>query len=113
MEDRKLACRRIRDLGAPYVVIKGGHEEGSGKVTDLLYDGSDFIEFSSERIATRHTHGTGCTFASAIAAELAKGRSVADAVFTAKRFIDRAIQSPLGIGGGHGPLNHFAWRGDH
>lgn len=108
-EDRKEASRAIVDMGAKYVVIKGGHESGE-KSMDLLYDGETFIELESERIDTRHTHGTGCTFAAAITAGLAKGNTVYDAVKTAKDYIQAAIEHSLHIGGGHGPTNHWAYR---
>ncbi len=108
-EDRKEAARAIVDMGVKYVVVKGGHEAGK-KSMDLLYDGETFIELESERIDTRHTHGTGCTFAAAITAGLAKRNTVYDAVKTAKNFIQAAIEHPLHIGGGHGPTNHWAYR---
>lgn len=110
LEDRKRAAKTIFQLGAKNVVIKGGHDEGSSEVTDLLFDGEVFHLFSSPRTNTRHTHGTGCTFAAAITAELAKGRAIYEAVETAKFFIQAAIEDSLGIGSGHGPTNHLAYR---
>ena len=74
---------------------------------DLLYDGEEFVEFTNIRYDTPHTHGTGCTFASAIAAGLARGLSVKEAVTQAKAFISGAIQQGLPLGGGHGPVHHF------
>ena len=71
------------------------------------YDGSDFREFSSPRIDTPNTHGTGCTFASAVAAGLAKGLEPVDAVASAKEYVTEAIRNSFPMGGGHGPLNHF------
>ncbi|OPA81263.1 bifunctional hydroxymethylpyrimidine kinase/phosphomethylpyrimidine kinase [Paenibacillus selenitireducens] len=111
MDQRKEACKRLIDLGAHHVIVKGGHEEGSTKVVDLLYDGEAFTEVETLRIETRHTHGTGCTFAAAITAELAKGKDLSDALSVAKEFIQAAISHPLGIGAGHGPTNHWAYRG--
>jgi hydroxymethylpyrimidine/phosphomethylpyrimidine kinase len=110
LADRKEAARRLADLGARHIVMKGGHEEGSDVAVDLLYDGSGFHEFPSPRVHTRHTHGTGCTFAAAVTAELAKGRGVPEAVATAKAFIHAAIEDSLGLGQGHGPTNHWAYR---
>ncbi|PTX55038.1 hydroxymethylpyrimidine/phosphomethylpyrimidine kinase [Melghirimyces profundicolus] len=108
---RKDGARRILDMGASAVVIKGGHLEGE-TASDLFYDGESFLTFSAPRIHTRHTHGTGCTFSAAVTAELAKGRNLADAVYTAKKFITRAIARPLELGKGHGPTNHWAYNRD-
>jgi hydroxymethylpyrimidine/phosphomethylpyrimidine kinase len=106
---KEAAVRIVEQFGAGAAVIKGGHR--SGEPTDVLYDGKDFHLLTSERYDTRHTHGTGCTFSAAITAELAKGSSLVEAVHTAKSFITLAIRHELGIGGGHGPTNHWAyWR---
>jgi hydroxymethylpyrimidine/phosphomethylpyrimidine kinase len=111
LDDRKEAARRIANLGARHVVVKGGHEEESEESADLLYDGRAFIMIATPRIRTSNTHGTGCTFAAAIAAELAKGRGVEDAVRTAKRFVHCAIEDGISIGhSGYGPTNHWAYR---
>ncbi|EIJ82162.1 phosphomethylpyrimidine kinase [Bacillus methanolicus PB1] len=109
IEDRFEAAKYIFELGARNVVIKGGHEIASEAV-DVLYDGREFYYFKSKKIETKNTHGTGCTFAAAIAAELAKGNTVQNAVQTAKDFIAAAIENQLGIGLGHGPTNHWAYR---
>ncbi len=108
-EDRKGAAEALYQLGAMNVVIKGGHTEDDDAV-DLLYDGEEFYEFKSLRIKTDHTHGTGCTFAAVITAELAKGCSVKEAVHTAKKFITAAIYNELKIGSGNGPTNHWAYK---
>ncbi len=100
------AARQIIDLGANKVVVKGGHMEGR-QATDLLYDGKSFRRLSSPRIETVNTHGTGCTFSSAIAAYLAKGLPFFDAVEKAKHYITGAIVHSLDIGKGHGPTHHF------
>jgi hydroxymethylpyrimidine/phosphomethylpyrimidine kinase len=107
-EDVREAARRIRALGPTAVVITGGHAEGEGdQVTDVLFDGKQFAEFQAQRIDTRHTHGTGCTFASAIAAYVALGCSLAEAVEQAQKYVGGAIRHALAIGRGHGPLDHF------
>lgn len=111
LDDRKEAARVLADLGAKNVVMKGGHDESNpNEVIDLLYDGRDFYEFSSPRQETRHTHGTGCTFAAAMTAELAKGRTVVQAVEVAKQFIQAAIEDTIQLGQGHGPTNHWAYQ---
>lgn len=108
MEQARDAAQAIHSMGCGYVVVKGGHF-GEDAV-DVLYDGSVFTEFPAQRIATTSTHGTGCTFASAVAAGLAKGSTVQDAVAQAKAYVTAAIASAPLIGGGHGPLHHFhAW----
>jgi hydroxymethylpyrimidine/phosphomethylpyrimidine kinase len=107
--DAREAARRIHQLGARAVLVKGGHLEGEA-VVDVLFDGHAFHEFPAPRIHSRHTHGTGCTLASAIAARLALGAPLADAVEHAKRYVTGAIAHGLEIGRGHGPLDHF-WNG--
>jgi hydroxymethylpyrimidine/phosphomethylpyrimidine kinase len=108
-DDAREAARRIHALGPTAVVIKGGH--GSGEtLIDLLFDGHDFVEFPTARVATRNTHGTGCTFAAAIAAYLALGNTLAEATGLAQRYVAGAIRHGLAIGRGHGPLDHF-WPG--
>jgi len=101
----KEAARRIKAHGPGWVIVKGGHLEGNPK--DLLYDGASFHEFANVRYDTPHTHGSGCTFASAIAAGLAKGLDVKEAVAQAKAYISQAIREGLALGKGHGPLHHF------
>ncbi|MBC7263823.1 MAG: bifunctional hydroxymethylpyrimidine kinase/phosphomethylpyrimidine kinase [Chloroflexi bacterium] len=110
LEAMKEAARAIHRLGAQNVVVKGGHLPCSGESIDVLYDGHGFIEFTAPRIETRNTHGTGCTFASAIAAELAKGRSVQESVSAAKAYLTMTLRASanLHLGQGHGPLNHLA-----
>ncbi len=104
--DQKEAARVLKGLGPRYVIVKGGHLTGRDSV-DLLFDGRKFTEFRAARIATRSNHGTGCTFASAVAASLAHGRSIEDSVDTAKRYVTEAIRTAFPVGHGHGPLNHF------
>lgn len=100
------AARAIAGMGAGNVIIKGGHMEGP-ESADLLYDGAEFREFSAPRIDTNNTHGSGCTFSSAIASGLAKGKSVGDATADAKKYVTEAIRCAYPIGAGQGPLNHF------
>jgi len=100
------AARRIIELGPRRVVIKGGHAEGPN-VVDLYYDGHRFEELKAERVVTRSTHGTGCTFSAAIAAYLAHGLPPLDAVARAKEFLTAALLSAPDIGKGIGPVNHF------
>ncbi len=99
------AARAIVDLGARTVVMKGGHRAGPTSV-DVLFDGRTFTEFSSERFDTPNTHGTGCTFSAAIAAGLARGLAVEDAVGQAKRYVTEAIRLSGPLGHGHGPVAH-------
>lgn len=103
--DVRRAAELILRMGARSVVVKGGHRQGPA--TDLFYDGSRFQEFTAPRIDTRNTHGTGCTFASAVAAGLARGMEVIDAVALAKEYVTEAIRRAFPLGQGHGPLNHF------
>ena len=106
VDDLKTAARILVDeMGASHAVVKGGHLDGPA--TDVLYDGSDFLLFTSERFDTPNTHGTGCTLASAIAAGLAKGLTVSVAVQQAKDFVTASIRTSFPVGRGHGPLNHF------
>jgi hydroxymethylpyrimidine/phosphomethylpyrimidine kinase len=99
------AVDALRALGVPAVLLKGGHLEG-GTVTDLLVTEAGTEAFVDPRIATRHTHGTGCTLASAIAAGLAQGMSLRDAVVRARAYVRAAIAAAPGYGAGHGPLDH-------
>ena len=102
------AAREIQALGATNVVVKGGHLTGD-TVTDILFDGAEFHEFTSERVQTKNTHGTGCTFASAIAAYLVRGETVPGAVRNAKEYLTEALRHAYDVGHGHGPVNHM-WR---
>jgi hydroxymethylpyrimidine/phosphomethylpyrimidine kinase len=109
-KDLERAAQKIIDTGAKSVVIKGGHRRGPA--VDLFFDGKKFRGLRSRRIRTRHTHGTGCTFSAAIAAYLAKGESLENAVILAKKFITEAIAQAYAIGAGHSPVHHFfaAWK---
>ena len=109
LEQAKKAAVKIHDMGAKNILIKGGHISEKGNAIDLLYDGKSFTEFQATRIDTQNTHGTGCTYASAIAAELAKGNAIKKAIHIAKAYITAAIQgaNKLHIGSGHGPTDHI------
>src|SRR6476659_2433711 len=106
LAEARRAAKVIHGFGCKHVLIKGGHLIAE-RATDLLYDGRFFNVFKGEFIETPHTHGTGCTYASAIAAHLARGSSVVDAVQSAKTYVTEAIRHGLAIGHGSGPTNHF------
>jgi hydroxymethylpyrimidine/phosphomethylpyrimidine kinase len=108
IEQARAAAHEIHQIGGAAVVIKGGHAPGD-EIVDLLFDGGMFTELHTSRIDTRNTHGTGCTFAAAVAAYLALGQSVVDAVVGAQSYVLGAIEHAVPIGHGHGPLNHF-WK---
>lgn len=109
IEDLKKAAKVIvDDLGAEAAVVKGGHLKG--KAIDVLYTKQAFHLLEAERTDTVHTHGTGCTFSAVITAELAKGKSVLEAVTIGKQFITDAIQFSLELGTGSGPTNHWGHR---
>jgi hydroxymethylpyrimidine/phosphomethylpyrimidine kinase len=105
----KESAEAIFDLGAKNVIVKGGHFSESKEAVDVLYDGKNFHEISAPRINTKNTHGTGCTYASAIAAELTKGKNIIEAVKMAKLYLTEAIKlaDKMDVGKGHGPLNHM------
>jgi hydroxymethylpyrimidine/phosphomethylpyrimidine kinase len=109
-EARRAAREIVHALGARAAVVKGGHLEGPA--VDVFYDGHDLREMSAPRIDTTSTHGTGCTFASAIAAYLARGRSPLEAALGAKRYVTQTLRHAFPMGEGHGPLHHFyrLWR---
>ncbi len=103
--DMKPAAEKLISFGAKAVLMKGGHLEGD-KLVDLLVHNGRVDRFEDARIASRSTHGTGCTLASAIAAGLAQKMSLRDAVARARLYVRKAIESAPGFGHGHGPLNH-------
>ncbi len=104
-DSARRALEKLGGLGPEAVLLKGGHLPGA-IITDFLLLGGDIEIFESPRIDSRHTHGTGCTLASAIAAGLAQGLGVRDAVERARRYVQEAIRAAPGYGKGHGPLNH-------
>lgn len=105
LQDARYAAKAIHSMGARNVVVKGGHF--GEEATDVLYDGAEYHEFTANRIQTSSTHGTGCTFSSAIAACVASGNSVQESVFFAKKYVHNAISKAFPIGQGYGPLNHL------
>ncbi len=105
LDEARSAARELVLMGAKAAIVKGGHLPGPP--TDILYDGTEFRAFTSQRIEGTSTHGTGCTFASAVAANLAKGMSLRDAASAAKKYVTSAIRNAVPLGHGHGPLNHF------
>jgi hydroxymethylpyrimidine/phosphomethylpyrimidine kinase len=110
LDDRRRAAERLMALGARAVLIKGGH--GRGTVVDLLVSDEGETLFEGPRARTRHTHGTGCTLASAIATGLAFGKPLAEAVAEAWAYTAEAIRQAPGLGRGAGPLEHFLGRGE-
>jgi len=105
LDTMKNAAKKIYSYGAHYVVVKGGHLESDP--SDVIYDGKNFTVLKNKRIQTKNTHGTGCTFSSAIATYLAKGYNAIEAITKAKEFITKAITFSLPLGKGHGPTNHL------
>lgn len=105
IEEMRLAAKRIYEMGCRNVLVKGGHR--SGDAIDILFDGKQFYSFDEKRIDTKNTHGTGCTFSSAIAANLALGMSLVEATKHAKQYVTMAIEHSLPIGKGYGPTHHF------
>ena len=104
METMKAAARRLVEMGARAVVVTGGHLE---KAIDVYYDGTDLESFVGDRVKPDNTHGTGCTFSSAVAANLALGRQLRDAVVLAKAYVTEAIRKAYPVGPGRLPLNHL------
>jgi hydroxymethylpyrimidine/phosphomethylpyrimidine kinase len=105
--DMEEAALQVHGMGAPYVLIKGGHMPGDD-VTDVLFDGTDFSHFRSNRIHSHDTHGTGCVLSAAITAELAAGKGIQEAVQAARGFVIEAIRHGLRLGNGIGPCDPLA-----
>ena len=104
----RAAAEKIAAMGPQAVLVKGGHL--SGDAIDVLFYRDEWFEFTAPRIETRHTHGTGCTYAAAITASIAASDKLPDAIQKAKRYVTEAIRTNPGLGGGSGPLNHHATR---
>lgn len=110
LDDMKEAAVRIHDLGAKYVIVKGGSKLEHEKAVDVFYDGQTLELLEAERFETTYTHGAGCTYSAAITAELAKGKSVKEAVQTAKSFITQAIRHSFPLNQYVGPIMHMGHR---
>jgi hydroxymethylpyrimidine/phosphomethylpyrimidine kinase len=110
LADARDAARRIQEMGARAVIVKGGHStytSDNDVIVDVLLDDDAFHEFRTPRIETKNTHGTGCTLSAAVAAYLALGHALPDAAARAQQYVAGAIAHALPIGHGHGPLDHF------
>lgn len=106
------AAQAIFDMGPQAVLVKGGHFTGQKEATDVYYDGTTFEHFSAPFIDTPHTHGTGCTYASAIAAHLARGCDLRNAIERSKKYVTEAIRHGMALGKGNGPTHHFYFLSD-
>jgi hydroxymethylpyrimidine/phosphomethylpyrimidine kinase len=104
VSDMEAAARKLVEMGAKAVVVKGGHME---RVIDVVFDGKELLALSGDKVKLENTHGTGCTFASAIAAQLAMGRSLVEAATLAKAYVVKAIEKAYPVGKGRVPLDHF------
>ena len=100
----EVAARKIVEMGAKAVIVKGGHMD---RAVDVIFDGNELVQLGGDRVKTDQTHGTGCTFASALAAQLAAGRGLAEAATLAKAYVTKAIEKSYAIGKGRIPLDHF------
>jgi hydroxymethylpyrimidine/phosphomethylpyrimidine kinase len=98
------AARKLVEMGARAVIVKGGHME---RAVDVVFDGTDFTTLAGDKVNEDHLHGTGCTFASALAAQLAAGRSLVEAATLAKAYVTKAIEKAYAVGKGRLPLDHF------
>ncbi|MCS7083383.1 MAG: bifunctional hydroxymethylpyrimidine kinase/phosphomethylpyrimidine kinase [Aquificaceae bacterium] len=107
IEDMECACKLIHEKGCKAVIVKGGHLSSLDEAIDVFFDGQELHHFTSPFIDSKNTHGTGCTFSAAITAFLAMGQELKQAIKEAKHYTHGAIEHSIGIGSGHGPLNHF------
>jgi hydroxymethylpyrimidine/phosphomethylpyrimidine kinase len=98
------AARKLVEMGAPAVIVKGGHMD---RAVDVVFDGSELVQLGGDRVKTENTHGTGCTFASALTAQLAAGRGLIEAATLAKAYVTKAIEKSYAVGKGRMPLDHF------
>lgn len=104
LADMEAAARKIVEMGAAAVIVKGGHME---RAVDVLFDGSEIVHLGADKVKADSTHGTGCTFASALTAQLACGRTLSEAAMLAKAYVMKAIEKSYPIGKGRVPLDHF------
>jgi hydroxymethylpyrimidine/phosphomethylpyrimidine kinase len=102
--DMEVAARKLVEMGARAVIVKGGHME---RANDVLFDGAEIVQLAGDRVKEETLHGTGCTFASALTAQLAAGRSLLEAATLAKAYVTKAIEKAYAIGKGRVPLDHF------
>jgi hydroxymethylpyrimidine/phosphomethylpyrimidine kinase len=102
--DMEAAAHKLVEMGARAVIVKGGHME---KAIDVLFDGTEMVQLGGDRVKTENTHGTGCTFASALTAQLAAGRGLLEAATLAKAYVTKAIEKGYPIGKGRVPVDHF------
>ena len=113
LAEQREAARALGTLGPRVVVVKGGHAtaDAPDEAVDVVWDGATVGELRAPRVATGNNHGTGCTFASAIAAGLARGQELPETLQAAKAYVSRAVAGGASwrLGGGHGPLDHFGW----
>jgi len=107
LDEMRGAAKALVEMGAGAALVKGGHLQ-EGEAVDLFWDGTRELSWHRVRLDTPHTHGTGCTLSAAVAAGLARGLPLPEAVDQAVDFVARAIQTAPGLGRGHGPVNHFA-----
>ncbi|MDK2897560.1 MAG: hydroxymethylpyrimidine/phosphomethylpyrimidine kinase [Candidatus Atribacteria bacterium] len=107
LEDMKTAAQKIKELGPRFVLVKGGHLPGE-ELVDVLFDGQKFFLYPGKRVFTKNTHGTGCSYSSAIASLLAWEKSVPEAVKEAREYMSLLVVHSLSLGKGHGPVNHLA-----
>ncbi len=113
LQTRKEIMRDLISFGPEAVLLKGGHEEGTDWITDILYDGAAFHYYHVPKLDTPHTHGTGCTYSAAITAYMARGKALHDAVYSSKAFIHLALSEARPAGEGAGPVYHAAHRGEN
>jgi hydroxymethylpyrimidine/phosphomethylpyrimidine kinase len=111
LQARRQACVDLRRMGPRHVVLKGGHVEGADAAVDIWYDGESWSEMRAPWVSSSQTHGTGCTFSAAVAAGLAQGRPLGEALLGAKAFVSWAIAHAPGLGHGTGPVQHVGWPG--
>jgi hydroxymethylpyrimidine/phosphomethylpyrimidine kinase len=98
------AARKIAEMGARAVIVKGGHTD---RAIDVVFDGNEMVQLGGDKVKTENTHGTGCTFASALTAQLAAGRGLIEAATLAKAYVTKAIEKGYAVGKGRMPLDHF------